>query len=217
VITRFIWTFKLRSYNYWLHNLAPLKPKTLSSLSSNLAPGFFLVIISSVVFCLSAVSRYLSSSDIALFCICRRILYCARSVLARRRILTRLVLSSLVDESCIVLVLSCLVDESSLVLQSSSNPLKVALRVPYRGHLVEQFIFLAVIHTTLFLLREQMVYLAVDWQWTSILNAWGTCLPRVAQQVTVPASFHINVSTIRYLVIDIAVCSGFAGHNNVFS
>jgi hypothetical protein len=44
MLTRFIWTFTLRSYNYWLHNLAPLKLKTSSSLSCILAPGCFIVI-----------------------------------------------------------------------------------------------------------------------------------------------------------------------------
>jgi hypothetical protein len=43
-----------------LHNLVPLKLKTLSSI---MAPRFFLVIPSPAVFCLSAVSQYLSSSD----------------------------------------------------------------------------------------------------------------------------------------------------------
>jgi hypothetical protein len=56
-------------------------------------------------------------------------LLCTRSVLSRRRILT--------------------------LFLSSSNPLNVALRVPSREHLVEQFIFVAVMHTTLSLLREQ--------------------------------------------------------------
>jgi hypothetical protein len=67
---------------------------------------------------------------------------------------------SLLDLHCLLandslLVLRCLLaDEFLLVLQSSSNPLKVAVRVHYSGNLVEQFIFLAVIQTTLSLLRE---------------------------------------------------------------
>jgi hypothetical protein len=128
---RFIWTFTLRGYNYTLHNTAPHKLKALSSLSCVLAPGFFLVIPSPAVFCLSAVSQYMPSSVIP----------------------------------CSVLLLSCLVDESSLVCKSSSNPLKVALCVPSRGHLVEQLIFPAVMQTTLVAARTK-VYLAVDWQWT---------------------------------------------------
>jgi hypothetical protein len=39
LITRFIWTFTLRSYNYWLHKLASLTLRT-PSLSGILAPGF---------------------------------------------------------------------------------------------------------------------------------------------------------------------------------
>jgi hypothetical protein len=57
-------TFTRRSYNYLLHNLTPPKLKTLSSLSCNPAPGFFLAISSPAVFRLSAVSQYLSSSVI---------------------------------------------------------------------------------------------------------------------------------------------------------
>jgi hypothetical protein len=46
---------------------------------------------------------------------------------------------------------------------SSSNPLKIALAVPARGHLVEQFIFLVVTQTTLVAAITE-VYLAVVWQ-----------------------------------------------------
>jgi hypothetical protein len=53
------------------------------------------------------------------------------------------------------------------------NPLKVDLGIPARGHLAEQFIFLAVMQTTLVAARTK-VYLALDWQWTFILKAWGT-------------------------------------------
>jgi hypothetical protein len=141
-------TFTRRSYNYSLHNLTPHELKTLSSLSCILAPGYFLVIPSPAVFCLSAVSQYLYS-----FCTGPRP------------------------------VLSCLLtDECLLVLQSSSNPLKVPLGVPSRGHSVEQLIF-SCCHSNVSLVAVgTKVYLAVDWQWTFILNAWGTCLSRVAQQ-----------------------------------
>jgi hypothetical protein len=53
------------------------------------------------------------------------------------------------------LVLYCLVDEFLLVPQSSSNPLKVALGVPSRGHSVEQLIFPVFMQTSFSLLREQ--------------------------------------------------------------
>jgi hypothetical protein len=36
------------------------------------------------------------------------------------------------------------------------------------------------------------VYRTVVWQWTSILNAWGTCSSRAAQQLTVPAGCHVT-------------------------
>jgi hypothetical protein len=62
-------TFTLGSYSYLLHNLAPLKPKTLSSLSCILAPGFFLVILSSVVFCLLQSFFAFSLSVLILYCI----------------------------------------------------------------------------------------------------------------------------------------------------
>jgi hypothetical protein len=119
------------------------------------------------------------------------------------------------EESCTVLVLSCPIDESSLLpdesltgLQSSSNPLKVALRVPSRGH--SRTVYFPYCHSNISLVAAgTKVYLAVDWQWTSILNAWGTCLSMVAEQLTVPAGCHVNVSTIRYLGSDICRCSGF--------
>jgi hypothetical protein len=61
LITRFIWTFILRSYNYSLHNLTPHKLKAFSSLSGILSPGFFLAIPSPTVFCPSVSSLRLLS------------------------------------------------------------------------------------------------------------------------------------------------------------
>jgi hypothetical protein len=134
------WTFARRSYNYLLHNLTPHKRKTLSSLSCILAPEFFLVTPSLVVFCLQ---QYLSicflQSSLALSCTAQP-----------WQTNTVLVLYSTGFSP----VLYCLLaDESSL--QAFSNPLKLAPGVPSRGHSVEQFIFLAVMQTSLSLLREQ--------------------------------------------------------------
>jgi hypothetical protein len=147
----------LRSYNYSLHNLEPLKLKTLPSMSCILSRGFFLLIPSPVVFCLPQYLS-LSCSDISLFCIRRRILYCTRSVLSRRRIFTPYRTVSW--------------QTNPLLPQSSSNPLKVALGVPSRRQSVEQLIF-PCCHANVFLVTARTkVYLAADWQWTSILNAW---------------------------------------------
>jgi hypothetical protein len=122
-------TFTRRSHNYSLHNLTSHKLQTLSYLSCILSPAFILVIPSPAVLCLSKVSQYLSPSVIpcsVLYSFCTG----PRSVL-----------------HCF------LADKSPL--QPFSNPLKVALGVPSRGHSVEQFIFPAVLQTSLPLLREQ--------------------------------------------------------------
>jgi hypothetical protein len=125
-----------------LHSLTPHKVKTLSLPYCILAPEFFVAIPSPVVFSLSAVSQYMSSTVIPCPVL---VLYC------------------LIDESFSQLFPSCLIDKSSLLtgLQSSSNLLKVALHVQSRGHLVEEFIFLAVMRTILIAARTE-VYLAID-------------------------------------------------------
>jgi predicted neutral ceramidase superfamily lipid hydrolase len=132
-VTRFIWTFARQSYNYLLHKLAPLKPKTLSSLSC-------ILLINSVscgVLSL-AVSQHLFSSVIP----CSVLLSCTGSPVLYWPCT---VPPFLADESLLCSVLYCLLaNEFSLVVQSPSNPLQVALGVPSREHLFEQFIFLAV-------------------------------------------------------------------------
>jgi hypothetical protein len=134
-----------------LHSLAPLKLKMSSSLFCTLAAGLFVVISSPAVFCLSAVSQYVFLSHSLLCTHPVRVLYW----------------SSFSTE------LPFLADKFLLVLQSSSNPLKVALRIPSRGHLVEQFIFLCCHTSDSLVAVGTKVYLAIDWQWTSILNTWG--------------------------------------------
>jgi hypothetical protein len=96
---------------------------------------------------------------------------------------------------------------SWILLQLFSNTLQVALRVPSRGHSVEQFIFLAVMQPSLVVTRTN-VYLAVDWQWKSILNDWE----RVYRGLLSSWSSRKRVSTIRYLATDISLCSGFTCH-----
>jgi hypothetical protein len=122
-------SFTRRSYNYLLHILTPGKLKTFSSLSCTLSAGFFLAIPSPVVFCLSAVSQYLSSSAIP----------CSVLVFYRSSFST-------------VLTSPC----RRILLQPLSNRLKVALGVPSRGHSVQQFIFPAVTQTSLPMLREEI-------------------------------------------------------------
>jgi hypothetical protein len=90
-----------------------------------------------------------------------------------------------------VLYCSVLADESSL--QPFSNPLKVALGVPSRGHSVEQFIFLLSFKRLASYCENKGLpsrWLAMD------VYSWrlGTCLSRVAQQLTVPAGCHVNMS-----------------------
>jgi hypothetical protein len=131
------------SYSSWLHSLRSHKLETLSSLSYILAPGFFLVIPSPAIFCLSAVYQHVFLSHSLL---------CSRSGLSRRQI----------------------------------------LNLPSRC------------------LRK--VYLALDWQWTSIINAMEICLSRVAEQLTVLGGCHVNVSKIRYLGTEICLCIGFICH-----
>jgi hypothetical protein len=100
--------------------LTPRKLKTLSSLSCILAPGFFLVIPSRMVFSLS---QYILSSSVVPF-------------------------------SVLVLYWPSF---STVLLSWQTNPLKVALGVPAREHLVQQFIFLVVMQTVLSLLREPVL------------------------------------------------------------
>jgi hypothetical protein len=135
--------------------------------------------------------------------------------------LTQYLSSSAIPSSVLVLysfytgpcsVQPCPLAGESYLLQSSSNPLKVALGVPSRGHSVKEVIF-SCCHANLFLVTAGKIYLTVGWQWTSILKAWGTCLSRVAQQMTIPAGCHVNVSSIRYLGTDISLRRGFTCHN----
>jgi hypothetical protein len=120
-ITRFIWTFTLRSYNYSSHNLAPHKLMTSSSLLYS-------------VWLLNSVLPFLADGT---------------SV------------SVLVDECSLVTpsFLTCL--------QSTSNPLKMVLRVPSREHLVEQLNFPFVTQMTLVAITEG--HIPVVWQWTLVV------------------------------------------------
>jgi hypothetical protein len=54
-------------------------------------------------------------------------------------------------------------------LQSTSNPVKVVLRVPTREHLVGQLTFPVVTHTTL-LVAITEVSISVVWQWTLVVT-----------------------------------------------
>jgi hypothetical protein len=142
-----LFTFTRRSYNYLLHSLTPHKRKTLFSLSCILAPEFFLIIPS------SAVSQHVFFSH-SLLC----------PVLVLYWSLFSTVLLSL-----LFLVPYCFVDETLLVLQSSSKPLNVTLGVPSRGHSVWTVHFPCCYANVILVAARTKVYLAVDWQWTSIL------------------------------------------------
>jgi hypothetical protein len=134
--------------------------------------SFFLVIPSPVVFCLSTVSQYLSSSII----------------------------------HCSVLLVSC---TGSPLLYS----FKVALGVPSRGHLVKQFIFPAVMQTSLPLLRKQMLTWTLAGNGRLFLTFWNVFIEGDSATDRSVWLLCKRVSTIRYLAIDISLCSGIGCHN----
>jgi hypothetical protein len=75
--------------------------------------------------------------------------------------------------------------------------------MPARGHLAKQF-YLPCCPANNSLSARAEIYLAVDWRWTFILNAWGMCSSWLLRK---------RVSTVSYLATDISLYSGFACHN----